>query len=84
MLNQEKTVKDKILTVLTQMRSDKYYDVPMVAKHTKCDYHIEGILNEDHIYMIHRLDVEYGKFSTQQNQIYESLNKLLQAIPLDD
>jgi hypothetical protein len=63
MLNQEGLVKEKIHEILKLMRSEESYnDVPMVAKYCKYEYEAGEILQERHIYMIHNLDIEYGKF----------------------
>lgn len=63
MLNQERLIKDKIHTIIKLMRSSETYnDVPMVAKYCKYEYEAGNILHERHVYMVHKLDIEYGKF----------------------
>ena len=59
LLQREDFVMKKIKTVLNMIRKD-YLDIPMIAKYRKYEYQYE--LNEEDIWQIFNLELEYGKF----------------------
>ena len=74
-------IKGRIKQILIFLRSKDYlYDVPMIAKYRKFDYQGGQILQELHVQMIANLDVEFGKFRAQMQQIMDFLTKLLRIL----
>ena len=74
-------IKGRIKQILIFLRSKDYlYDVPMIAKYRKFDYQGGQILQEHHVQMIANLDVEFGKFRGQMQQIMDFLTKLLRIL----
>jgi hypothetical protein len=59
LLSNEDSAKKKISLVLRMMRVE-YLDIPMIAKYRKYQYMKE--INEEDIWIIYNLDLEYGKF----------------------
>ncbi len=77
----DSNIKARIRQILIFLRSKDYlYDVPMIAKYRKFDYQGGQILQEHHVQMIANLDVEYGKFRGQMQQIIDFLTKLLRVL----
>lgn len=68
----------KIKTVLNMIRKD-YLDIPMIAKYRKYEYLYE--LNEDDIWQIFNLELEYGKFQQKKKQMLAFLEKVSQINP---
>ena len=78
LLHYEEQAKKKIRRVLTYFRKD-YLDVMMVAKYRKYDYMSE--LQEEDVWRVFNLDLEYGKFQQQKRQMTAFLNKIASISP---
>jgi hypothetical protein len=71
-------IKSKIKVILVYLRSQRYvYDVPMISKYRQYEYKVGNFLQEKHIQVIANLDVEYGKFRAQLQQVVDFFNKLI-------
>jgi len=55
--------KKKIFKVLRMFRTE-FYDIPMITKYRKFEYTKD--LEEEDVWIIFNLDLEYGKFNQQK------------------
>jgi hypothetical protein len=56
-----------------------HYDIPMITKYRKYEYQKD--LDEKDVWTIFNLDIEYGKFQHQLNQMKAFLGKISQIEP---
>lgn len=58
----------------------EYLDVPMITKYRKFEYTKE--LDETDVWHIFNLDIEYGKYKQQKQQITNFIKKVMQFNPM--
>ncbi|CDW91618.1 transcription elongation factor spt6 [Stylonychia lemnae] len=78
LLHYEDQVKTKIAQIIKYFRCD-YMDIPYISKYRKFEF--AKYLNEQDIWTIYNLDLEYGKFQQQLGQMKATLIKLANIDP---
>lgn len=70
---QAKDTREKVLKVL-KMIYIELFDIPMICKYRKYEFAPE--LDEDAVWHIFNLDIEYGKFQRNKIQVNDFLQKV--------